>query len=193
MGKQVPRRPGSAHDTQPPEHATLQHTPSAQNPDAQSAFATHLAPFIFLPQLPLTHCWLVTHWLVCVHVSKQAPVVVSHEKGAQITVGPGRQRPRPSHERAPTTASASHMPLPHSVPAVYFRQAPAPSHVPSKPHVVGSAVVQPEIPRGGFPAEMNVHVPIDSLHVLHDSVHAALQHRPSTQKLLVQSAAHVQA
>ena len=118
MGQQVPSRPGSAHETQPPEHATLQHTPSAQNPDAQSAPALHVAPFIFLPQLPLTHCWFVTHWLDWAQASKQAPVVGSHENGAQITVGPGRQRPMPSHERAPTTASPSQLPLPHIVPAV---------------------------------------------------------------------------
>jgi hypothetical protein len=56
IGQQVPRRPGSAHETQPPEQATLQQTPSAQKPDAQSAATLQLAPFIFLPQLALTHC-----------------------------------------------------------------------------------------------------------------------------------------
>jgi hypothetical protein len=68
-GQQVPPRPGRAHETQPPAHATLQHTPSAQKPDAHSVPILHVAPFIFLPQLPLTHCWPTAHWLDCVHAS----------------------------------------------------------------------------------------------------------------------------
>jgi hypothetical protein len=47
----------------------LQQTPSAQNPEAQSAFAVQEAPFIFLPQLPFTHCWPVVHWLLIAQVS----------------------------------------------------------------------------------------------------------------------------
>jgi hypothetical protein len=110
-------------------------------------------------------------------------VIALHENGAQMTSGPGRQRPAPSHERAPTTASPWHMPWPHCVPAVKRRQAPAPSHVPSQPHVVGSAAGQVEASRGFAPAERKVHVPIEpgALQVLHDSVQAELQHRPSTQ------------
>ena len=69
MGQQVPRRPGNAHETQPPPHATLQQTLSAQNPDAQSALALHVAPFIFSPQLAATHCWPLTHWLDVAHAS----------------------------------------------------------------------------------------------------------------------------
>ena len=69
IGQQVPRRPGCAHETQPPEQATLQQTPSAQKPDAQSLPTLQVAPFIFLPQLLLTHCWPPAHWLDCVQVS----------------------------------------------------------------------------------------------------------------------------
>jgi hypothetical protein len=67
--------------------------------------------------------------------------------------------------------------------------------VPSKPHVVLSAVWQADAVRGGMPAGRNVHVPIesDALHVLHDSLQAALQQRPSTQKLLAQSPAQAHA
>ena len=53
--------------------------PSAQNADAQSAFLAQLAPFIFLPQLALTHCWPATHWLDSEHAPKHAPLVASHE------------------------------------------------------------------------------------------------------------------
>ena len=66
--------------------------------------------------------------------------------------------------------------------------------MPSQPHVVGSAAGHVEASRGFAPAERNVHVPIDpgALQVLHVSVHATLQHRPSTQKLFVQSAPQLQ-
>src|SRR5271170_4073140 len=102
-----------------------------------------------------------------------------------MTAGPGTQRPAPSHERAPTTESPLHMPCPHDVPAVKRRHAPAPSHMPSKPHVVGSAFTHDEAWRGGAPDERNVHVPgFVPAHVLHDSVQAVLQQTPSTQKLL---------
>ena len=57
----------------------MQHTPSAQNADAQSAFLAQLAPFIFLPQLAFTHCWPLTHSVDTAQVSKHAPVVWSHE------------------------------------------------------------------------------------------------------------------
>jgi hypothetical protein len=49
--------------------------------------------------------------------------------------------------------------------------------------------------RGFVPAGANVHVPmaVGAAHVLQVSVHALLQHTPSTQKLLAQSAAHLHA
>jgi hypothetical protein len=55
MGQQVPTRPDDAQERQPPSHATLQQTESAQNPDAHSVPTAHFAPFIFLPQLRLSH------------------------------------------------------------------------------------------------------------------------------------------
>jgi hypothetical protein len=85
------------------------------------------------------------------------------------------------------------MPFPQSVPAVYFRHPPAPSQVPSKPQVEASAAWQVVGSRGFVPAVRKVQMPIEppALHVLHDSVQAALQHKPSTQKLLVQSDPHM--
>jgi hypothetical protein len=70
----VPPRPGSAQDTQPPSHATLQQTESAQNPEAHSSPVAHFAPFIFLPQLCATHCRPDTHCVSWSHWSKHAPV-----------------------------------------------------------------------------------------------------------------------
>jgi hypothetical protein len=49
--------------------------------------------------------------------------------------------------------------------------------------------------RGASPAGTNVHTPgaLATLQALHVSAHSLLQHRPSTQKPLAQSAAHVHA
>jgi hypothetical protein len=43
------------HDTQAPRQATLQQTPSVQNPELHSASPAHIMPPRFGPQLPRTH------------------------------------------------------------------------------------------------------------------------------------------
>jgi hypothetical protein len=80
------------------------------------------------------------------------------------------------------------------VPATWRRQPPAPSHVPSKPHVDAAAATHAVASRGFVPATTKVHVPGDpaAAQVLHASVQAVLQQTPSTQKLLAQSDAHSQ-
>jgi hypothetical protein len=77
-GQQVPARPDELHETQPPSHATLQQTESAQNPEEHSVPTPHFAPFIFLPQLRLSHWCPSTHWSLCSQASKQAAVASSH-------------------------------------------------------------------------------------------------------------------
>jgi hypothetical protein len=77
-------------------HATLQQTPSAQKPAAQSASAVHTAPRGFLPQLPETHFRPLTQSASAVHDAKQRWVVSSQPKGAQMIAAPGVQRPLPS-------------------------------------------------------------------------------------------------
>ena len=54
-GQHVPSRPGWLHVRQAPVHATLQHSPSAQNPDAHSLPLLQTAPRGLGPQLPATH------------------------------------------------------------------------------------------------------------------------------------------
>jgi hypothetical protein len=45
-------------DTQVPSHALSQHTPSAQNPEAQTLALEHMTPFFLLqPPLPSHACW----------------------------------------------------------------------------------------------------------------------------------------
>jgi hypothetical protein len=187
--------PGSAQERQPPSQATLQHTPSAQKPEAHSSAAPQCEPLGFFPQLALTHWWSPTQSLFCAHLSKQAPVASLQPYGAQMNPGAGRQRPPPSQTSAPTTAPASQCPLPHEVPAVYLRQAPAPSHVPSCPQVIGSEAAHVCVSRGFVPAGTNVQVPmaVGAEHVLHVSAQAVLQQTPSTQKLLVHSLLQPQA
>jgi hypothetical protein len=45
------------HDTQAPLQATLQHTPSAQKPEAQSSAVEQTAPVPLLPHRLATHNW----------------------------------------------------------------------------------------------------------------------------------------
>jgi hypothetical protein len=161
----------------------LQHTPSAQKPEAQSSFLPHFAPFIFKPQLPFTHCCPGAQSLDCVHVSKHAPLASSHENGAQIVDGAGLQCPAPSHASSSMTATPSHWPALHTVPETQRRQAPAPSQVPSQPQLPGSDFVHAFGSRGTVPATRDVQVPMapTAAHVLQASPHAVLQQTPSTQ------------
>jgi hypothetical protein len=45
------------------------------------------------------------------------------------------QVPVPLHDRADVSVDPVQLAVAHVVPAAYRRQAPAPSHVPSRPHV----------------------------------------------------------
>jgi hypothetical protein len=72
MGQQVPPRPCWLQLIQAPLHATLQQTPSVQNPDLHSASFTQTAPFGLGPQLPLTHATPVTQSALDRQVPAQA-------------------------------------------------------------------------------------------------------------------------
>jgi hypothetical protein len=93
MGKHVPSRPIWSHELQAPWQATLQHTPSAQKPDAQSVFFTHTAARGLGPQLPLTHLTPLMQSPSALHDEKHLFVAGSQSKGAHTVVGPGLQRP----------------------------------------------------------------------------------------------------
>jgi hypothetical protein len=72
--------------------------------------------------------------------------------------------------------------------AAYLRQAPAPSHMPSEPHV--ATPWSAHTLRGSAPpAGTGVHLPIDdgSAHVRHAPWQARLQQTPSMQNVLAHS------
>jgi hypothetical protein len=195
MGQQVPSRPTRLHATQAPPQATLQHRPSLQNPDAQSAFFAQTAPRGLGPQLPATHLTPLAQSPSDVHAGKHLFVLLSQLKGAQTVSGPGLQRPVASQTLTLMMDAPSHVPGLHTVPGACLRQAPAPLHDPSRPQVETSALGQTFPDRGGRPFGTNEQVPGDwgVLHALHVSVHAPLQQTPSTQKPLWQSPAQPQA
>ncbi len=86
-------------------HATLQHSPSAQNPDAHSLPLLQTAPRGLGPQLPATHWTPLTQSEADAQVETHLLVAGSHPKGAQMVAGPGLQRPWPSQTLTSLTES----------------------------------------------------------------------------------------
>jgi len=173
----------------------LQQTPSAQKPEAQSSGFWQAAPFMRGPQLPPTHWWPLTHWLLVVQASKQAPVPGLQENGTQMRVDPGLQWPMPSQTLAPMTASPSQVPALQTVFIGYLLQPPMPSHLPSNPQLETGDVVQVVVSRGVPPSMRFTQVPSMPVaaHVLQPSVQAVSQQTPSAQWPLPHSASQVHA
>jgi hypothetical protein len=92
IGQHVPSRPTWLHELQAPWQATLQQTPSAQKPEAQSAFLVQTAARGFGPQLPATHLTASAQSESDLHETKHLFVDGSQSKGAQTVEGPGLQR-----------------------------------------------------------------------------------------------------
>ena len=98
VGEQLPSSPVWLHDRHAPPHAVLQHTPSAQWPEAHSPGPVwQEAPFIFRPQLPFKHLRPATQFASVTHAGKHLLVDVSHEYGAHTTEAASLQPPTPSH------------------------------------------------------------------------------------------------
>jgi hypothetical protein len=173
----------------------LQQTPSAQKPEAQSAFLTQTAARDLRPQLPFTHLTPLAQSASWLHAVKHLLVDESQLKGAHTVVGPGLQRPPESQTKTPSTAAPSHAPAWQTDPGAYLRHAPAPLHRPSNPQVATSVFAHMLATRGAAPFGTNEHVPGASavLHDLHVSLQAVLQHTPSAQNPLTQSPSHPQA
>jgi hypothetical protein len=71
----------------------LQQTPSAQKPEAQSAFFAQTAARGLGPQLPATHLTLFAQSASALHEAKHLLSEESQPKGAHTVAGPGLQRP----------------------------------------------------------------------------------------------------
>lgn len=67
----TPSDPGSAHDLQDPVQSVAQHTPCAQNPDAQSAPVEQSAPGCTLPHELLMQLFPAEQFVAEVHAVKQ--------------------------------------------------------------------------------------------------------------------------
>jgi hypothetical protein len=73
----MPALPVWLHETHEPAHATLQHTPSTQKPEAHPSPVVQSAPLGLLPHLPATHWCPAEHWASVVHEEAQRWVVGS--------------------------------------------------------------------------------------------------------------------
>lgn len=166
-----------------PVHAVLQHTPSAQNALAHSALAEQAAPTFLSPQTPAAQ-------VVGEAQSAFVEQVVLHAAGpqvygAQALVEPATHLPAPSHVLLAVWVPPLHAPPAQTVPATCFRQAPAPSHEPSVPHVVSACAAHSL--SGSAAAAMFPHTPsapvpfFAALHARQVPPQAESQHTPSTQ------------
>jgi hypothetical protein len=95
-----------------------------------------------------------------VQLVRQAPAVVSQVYLPHAMAVAARQTPAPSQVRTDRPVVAfMHVAAPHCVPSACFRQPPAPSQVPSLPHVDAAATGQNDATSGGSPSPIGEHVP----------------------------------
>lgn len=146
-------------ETHCPWQAELQQTLSAQKPESHWASVVHAAPGRSRPQLPVWSQRCPSHWVLELHLSKQAPLVASHENGVQRMIGPDLQSPMPSQTLEPTIAAPWQVPEPHAVPITAVRQFPAPSQVPSSPQGSEDDTLQSDASRGELPFSRATQTP----------------------------------
>jgi len=108
-------------------------------------------------------------------------VVAPQMYGLQDLSIPAAHFPEASQRPATICAPAMHESAPHTVPTAYLRQAPAPSHCPSRPQV--AAVPSVHWPPGSIPSGTFLHVPSlpPTAHDLHVPVQVVMQQRPCAQ------------
>jgi len=112
---QRPSAMGRAQKRHLPAQASLQQTPSAQNPDLHWSADLHAWPRPRLPQLPSTQVAGVTQSASVVQASRQTSP--PHMNGSQAMAGPSRQLPRPSQLPAGTMLPPAHEDGLHTLPA----------------------------------------------------------------------------
>jgi len=169
----------------------LQHTPSTQKPEAQSAALLQTPPSCLGPQLWLTQAMPAVQSASLMHVGLQAPP--AQRNGVQSRRPGGLHVPRPSHVPGVLRRSPAQEGSTQTVSAAYFAQAPKPSHVPVSPHFAAPLSVQ-TFRGSGLPWSMGQQVPSRPvwLHDTHAPWQASAQQTPSVQKPEAQSELFVQ-
>src|SRR5437763_146924 len=124
-----------------------------------------------------------------VQVVRHAAPAASHLYFPHAPVVAAAQTPAPSHRRADVNVETLQLAATHCVPMAYFRQAPAPSQVPSLPQVVAAAIGHCDATSGAEPAAIGEHVPTlpEIEHDMHVPVQALLQQTLFTQNPDAQS------
>jgi hypothetical protein len=161
--------------------------------ETHSVSVEQVEPGGFLPQLPLIQLLGETQAAFVVQVVLQA-LAVPHLNGSHIKFVPALHTPLPSHVPALVSVDPVQEGGVHCVPAPYCSQAPAPSHLPSFPHVVEAAIGHWLATEGAAPAAMAVHVPCVPVRAQDKQVAAqpVLQQYPCSQYPDAHSAAVVQ-
>jgi hypothetical protein len=138
-----------------------------------------VVPLVFCTQMLPTQLNPVTQSVFAVQRVKQ--FVVPQTYGLHERSIPGAQVPAASHRPATRSAPMLHESIPHTVPTAYLRQAPIPSHCPSKPQVAAPPSAQ--WPCRSMPSGTLRHVPSlpATAHDLQVPVQAAEQQRPWAQ------------
>jgi hypothetical protein len=139
---------------------------------------------MLLPHEPPTHWCSEEHCASVVHLLAQRLVLGSQVYGGQGCDFVSEQLPSPSQVRMSSTESPWQVPALHSVPRGYFRQAPLPSQVPSRPHVPAVVAGHMRESVGRAPAGTGEHSPreLGRLQAMQVSPHEDVQHTPSLQK-----------
>jgi hypothetical protein len=132
-GTQVP----VAHVMQFAAQPVLQQMPPSQYPETHSIAVVHVEPFVFCTQTLPTQLYPVTQSELAAQLVLQ--VVAPQMYGLHDFSMPAAQVPEASQRPASVWAPAMHESMPQTVPTAYLRQAPAPSHWPSRPQVAAVA------------------------------------------------------
>jgi hypothetical protein len=132
----------------------------------------------------LTQLLVATQSALVVQLVLQVGVAVSQRYGLQAVLVTVLQTPVPSHVRCGVCVEPVQVAAAHCVPFTQNRQAPAPSHIPSVPHVVDVVVEHCVAGVGAVPPGTLLHVPTlpAIAHDLQVPVHALLQQKPCAQK-----------
>ena len=157
----TPRLPAIAHDLHAVSHAWLQQYPCAQKLEPHSPGVVHAAPVgLSVQMLALQMLGATQSVAAVVQLVRQAPAVVSQvylPHGLDVAAP---QTPAPLQVRADRAIVAlEHIGAAHWVPLTCLRHAPAPSQVPSFPHVVAAAAGHCAATSGGAPGAIGEHVP----------------------------------